>query len=128
VERSEPPPFAAAWEKFASDLRAVGGPALSLLQGTLRTSEEALAIELPAGRMLAEARRALRLPAVEQSITRHFGLAMRVEALARPGTGTSTDDQQALERELLDDPTVQRFVSTLGAELESVRRDSLEAR
>jgi DNA polymerase-3 subunit gamma/tau len=119
-------PRRAAWRHLVEELRRVGGPALSLADGEPRWTEAGLTVILEAGRPLAEARRSLRMPAVDEAIRRHLGPAARIDAVARAGTGTTTDAQRALERVVREDPRVARLIHLLGATLDRVRPDDTE--
>ncbi len=116
-------PIEQRWARLAGDLRALGGPALSLLQGDPRFTPAGVVVELPAGRTLAEARRALRQPDVVRLVERDLP-GQRLDAVAQAGTGTPADELKAIEQEVLQDPQIQRMIAALGAELESVRRDT----
>jgi hypothetical protein len=93
------------------------------LQGEPRRTEAGIDVEIPAGRALAEARRALRAPELEAAIAAHLPPGTRVAAVPRAGSGTTADEDAALEREILDDPTIVRMMGALGAELDGFRRE-----
>ena len=113
----------AGWAVFSAAIAKIGGLATALLQGEPRRTDTGVAVDLPAGRSLAEARRALRSPEVEAAVTAHLPPGTTLSALPRTGTGTSADEDTALEREILDDPTIVRMMAALGAELDGFRRD-----
>ncbi len=76
-----------------------------------------LTVALPAGRPLAEGRRALSQAAVVEQLTRHYGDSVEVVVEALPDTGTQGDRQKALTRKVLAQPEIQRAQSVLGAKL-----------
>ncbi|MEM6926581.1 MAG: hypothetical protein AAF602_06620, partial [Myxococcota bacterium] len=76
--------------------------------------------QVPAGRALAEARKAQALPEVVRAVDHHFSGKATLQTAPLPGTGTPGEHQQALQREVLDDPDYQRIIRALGAEIDTV--------
>jgi len=108
------------WDALSLSLGALGPPADRLAQGVGVLRDGVLRISLPAGRALAEGRRARDLAAVLEVVARHCPTGTRIEVVPLAGTGTSVDRQAYLQRQALDDPEMRRVIDGLGANLESV--------
>ncbi|MEN0065604.1 MAG: DNA polymerase III subunit gamma/tau [Myxococcota bacterium] len=118
----EPPKrtFKERWGTFIEELKEIGGPAARLAAGDPLWQNGTLTIRVPAGRALAEARRAQELPEVARAVDVHFSGHAKLQTAPLPGTGTPKEHQQALQREVLDDPDYQRIIRALGAEIDTV--------
>jgi hypothetical protein len=101
-------------------LAAAGGGAARLAEGQATVRGTVLVITVPAGRPLAEARRARGTPEVEGLIRREFPKVSTIQVEPKAGTGTPLDHQRALTRQVLEDPEFKRIIAKLGAELETV--------
>ncbi len=112
--------FRERWATFVTALEEIGGDAARLAAGTPRWQSGILTIQVPAGRALAEARRAEALPEVVRALDHHFSGKARLQTAPLPGTGTAVENQRALQREVLDDPDYQRIIRALGAEIDTV--------
>jgi hypothetical protein len=108
------------WEALGSKLRALGPGATRLAGGRASLRGDVLVVQVPAGRALAEARRARGEPEVEGVLRTAFPKIRNIEVAPLPGTGTPADHEKALRQQVLDDPELRRIVQKLGAELESV--------
>jgi len=115
--RPEPPPN--PWDAMSMALRKLGRPADRLAQGVGVFRDGKLRISLPAGRTLAEGRRAREQAAVLDVLTRHYPPGTRIEVVPMAGTGTSADMQAALQREVLEDAAMRRVIDGLGGKLET---------
>ncbi|MCB9677538.1 MAG: hypothetical protein H6737_20685 [Alphaproteobacteria bacterium] len=116
-----PPRRRDPWESLANELRKLGGPAATLAEGRVKLDRGTLLISLPGGRKLAEGRRAAKHnPAVEEAVHRYYSETTTLEVIALPDTGSDRDRQDALERQVLADPDIQRIVRALDAQLNRV--------
>lgn len=79
-----------------------------------------LTLALPGGRPLADGRRALRNPAVQDAVDRCYPPNTLVEVVPLPDTGSDRDRQDALERQVLADPAMKRILAALDAQLHRV--------
>ncbi len=119
-EQPRPEPPANPWDLMSVELRKLGRPADRLAQGVGVYTHLKLRISLPAGRTLAEGRRARDTTAVLDVLHRHFPAGTRIDVVPIAGTGTSADVQASLQREVLEDPAMRRVIDGFGANLESV--------
>lgn len=108
------------WEAFRAALGELEGPAARLAQGEPDFRDGVLRIAVPAGRPLAEARRAVADERVAELLAREYPPGTAVEVVPQSGTGTAADREQALRREVLADPAAARILRGLSAEIERV--------
>jgi DNA polymerase-3 subunit gamma/tau len=109
----------AVWRQLAPRLASLpmGGPPLAA--GSARLRGRTLVVSVPSGPLLAKARRTRDTPEFQGLIRAALpGWSIDLEPLA--GTASPQEAQRALEREVRDDPHLQRIMTRLGAELESV--------
>ena len=111
---------ARAWPEFAKELSGMGPYAARLAEGEAEMREGRLVVKLPAGRALAEARRAVEQPHLQELFRRRFPNLNAIELEILVGTGTDAERQRALQQAALADPEVRRIVVALGAEVELV--------
>ncbi len=109
-----------AWTQLTAHLRQLGGPAVRLAEGNSEVRGGVLTVTLPAGRALAEGRRAKGLPEVAGALRKFFPNVQNIDVVALPGSGTASDRDNALRTEVLDDPACKRLIEAMGAELDSV--------
>lgn len=117
---SSGPDPAERWRRLVPELRKLGPAATRLAEGRPSIRGTGLVITLPAGRALAEGRRARGTPEVEGVIRKQFPKVSTIYVEPLAGTGTLLDHQQALTQQILDDPDCRRIMARLGAEIESV--------
>jgi DNA polymerase-3 subunit gamma/tau len=118
---AEPPQLeslAARWKSLAAELKAAEAGRLAEAQVSLR--QRILVLSLPAGRALAEGRRARAIPQVEGLIRRAFPQVETIVVEPSAGTGSPAEHQRALQQQALDHPELRRIIQKLGAELEAV--------
>jgi DNA polymerase-3 subunit gamma/tau len=108
------------WKRLVPELRKLGPAAIRLAEGRPSVRGTVLVITLPAGRALAEGRRARATPEVEGVIRRQFPKVSTIQVEPLAGTGTALDHQRALAAQILEDPDLRRIMARLGAEIESV--------
>ncbi len=109
----------AVWRSLTARIRALplGGPALAA--GEVRVRGQTLVVGVPSGPHLAKARRTRETPEFQGLLEERLrGWRVELEPLA--GTATPQEAQRALEREVREDPHLQRIMSRLGAELGDV--------
>jgi DNA polymerase-3 subunit gamma/tau len=127
AEPSQLQSLADRWKGLAAELKAAEAGRLVEAQVSLR--QRILVLSLPAGRALAEGRRARSIPQVEGLIRRAFPQVETIVVEPSAGTGSPAEHQRALQRQALDHPELRRIVQKLGAELEAVielREESVE--
>jgi DNA polymerase-3 subunit gamma/tau len=95
------------WSRVVADAEAV-------LEG------DRLTLRLPAGRPLAEARRAIARPTFAASVAEHYPPGTMVELMALAHTLSADEAGRELRRSTLNDPAVRRIMETLGARLDKV--------
>lgn len=108
------------WRRLVPQLKKFGPAASRLAEGRPTLRGTVLVITLPAGRALAEGRRARGTPEVEGLIRLQFPKVEKIQVEPEAGTGTPLDHQRALTQQILDDPDCRRIMAKLGAEIESV--------
>jgi hypothetical protein len=108
------------WRGLGRKLAAfgAGGERLAAAKPSMRG--DVLVLAVPAGRALAEARRARGMPEVEGVVRSAFPKIRSIEVAPLAGTGTPADHERALRAQVLDEPELRRIVQKLGAEIESV--------
>ena len=119
-EQPRPEPEPSPWDAFSAAMRKSGRPADRLAEGVGVLRNGLLRISLPAGRTLAEGRRAREQADVLEALARHFPSATGIEVVPLAGTGTRVDRQAQLQREVLEDPALSRVIEALDANLEQV--------
>src|SRR5262249_25675804 len=110
----------ARWKAIVPRLSALGPGAARLAAGTPSYRGDVLVVTVPAGRALAEARRARGQPEVEGVLRTGFPRVRSIEFAPLAGTGSAADHERSLREQLLEDPELARIVTRLGAEIESV--------
>ena len=118
--RSDSSDVSAKWAEVARRLATMGRWAARLAQASASVRNNVLTLSLPAGRPLAEGRRARTEPDIEGAIRAKFPRIEGIQVEPAKGTGTDREHQQVLKRQLLEDPACRRIVEKLGAEIESV--------
>ena len=108
------------WSAVADAWKTIGQRASHLASGRHALEDGVLTVTLPAGRLLAEARRATEERAVHAVVERYYPPGTRLEVRAQVGTGSARDQQAALQRQLMEDPPTRRVIDALGAQIERV--------
>jgi DNA polymerase-3 subunit gamma/tau len=109
-----------AWQRLVARVGQLPGGGPALAGGKPRMRGNAVVLAIPAGPALARARRTRDTPEFQGLLSGGMppGVGLELEPLA--GTATPQEAQRALEQEVRQDPHVQRIMTRLGAELESV--------
>ncbi len=108
-----------AWRRMLPRVATLpmGGPMLAV--GRPRVRGRTLVVAIPSGPALAKARRTRDTPEF-QGLFRAALPGWTFDVEPQPGTASPQEAQRALEQEVRADPQLQRIMTRLGAELESV--------
>jgi hypothetical protein len=108
------------WPTLQAKLAALTGSAAMLATATPVWQGPNLILQFPAGRPLAEARRAVEQEPALRAFRDVWPSAGGLSVAALPGTGSAKDRSEALRREVLEDPTCATIIRTLGARLDGI--------